>query len=92
MTKNARNTLLAAVTSVIALLGFADDTPLVQALKTRDKIEEIREAIARRGVECASFDDMPRAIGQISYINEFLDGVYEGPITFNASSFSQSTF
>lgn len=59
MTKNMRNTVLATAAGIIALFSFADDTPFVQALKTRDKIEEIREAIARRGVECASFDAMP---------------------------------
>lgn len=73
---------ISIVAAMLSITMFAEDTPLVQAMKTRDKIEEIRGAIARRGVECQSFDEMPQAISQISYINEFLNGngEYRGPI------------
>ena len=43
---------ISIVAAMLSITMFAEDTPLVQAMKTRDKIEEIREAIARRGVEC----------------------------------------
>ena len=55
ITKN----IISIVIAVASIYAVADDTPLVQALKTRDKIEEIRQAVARRGIECSSFDDLP---------------------------------
>lgn len=76
----------------IGLAAHAEDTPLVQAIKIRDGIEQIHKAIARRGVECASFDDMPRAIGDISFINEFMNGEYSGPIVISNPNFTQKLF
>ena len=82
---------ISIVAAMLSITMFAEDTPLVQAMKTRDKIEEIREAIARRGIECQSFEEMPQAISRISYINEFFNDEYSGPIVIS-KKFTKKSF
>ena len=77
--------------ALLALPAFAD-TPLVQALKVEQKIREVVEALKDRGIENASFETAPQDIKQISFINEFLDGTYVGPIVYSGTSFSNTGF
>ena len=35
---------------------------------------------------------MPRAIGNISFINEFMNGEYSGPIVISKPNFTQKLF
>ncbi len=92
MKKSIIKAACAFMAAFLAFTAEADDTPLVQAMKVRDKIGEIQAAIAKRGVECQSFDDMPRAIGNISFINEFMNGEYSGPIVISNPNFTQKLF
>ena len=90
--KNIAKTACTLAMMAVASFAHADDTPLVQAMKMRDKQNEIMLAIQKRGIECTSINDAPRAIMNISYINEFLDGAYEGPIVIGKANFTASPF
>ena len=79
------------VAAMLALPVLAD-TPIVQALKVEQKIKEVVGALKARGVENASFETAPQDIGRISFINEFLDGKYAGPIVYTGTSFNNAGF
>lgn len=98
MTDNMRNIMMkitkiiAFMTVLAAIAATADMTPLEQAMRLKDKIVEVQVAIKSRGIECNSFNDAPQAIKNISYINEFMNGVYEGPITIDKETWDINRF